>query len=75
VNGWPERTIIASSYTASEALASTMPAGSEQTTRFIQEKLALLACYREGINAHLTAAVAMAEESPGGLLTPNQSLL
>jgi 4-hydroxyphenylacetate 3-monooxygenase len=52
-----------------------MPAGSEQTTRFIQEKLALLACYREGINAHLTAAVAMAEESPGGLLTPNQSLL
>jgi 4-hydroxyphenylacetate 3-monooxygenase len=52
-----------------------MPAGSEQTTRFIQEKLALLACYREGINAHLTAAVAMAEESPGGLLMPNQSLL
>jgi 4-hydroxyphenylacetate 3-monooxygenase len=41
----------------------------------VQEKLALLACYREGINAHLTAAVAMAEESPGGLLMPNQSLL
>jgi hypothetical protein len=29
-----ERTIIAFSYTASEARASTMPAGSEQTTRF-----------------------------------------
>jgi 4-hydroxyphenylacetate 3-monooxygenase len=39
------------------------------------QKLALLACYREGINAHLTAAVAMADESPGGLLMPNQSLL
>jgi len=41
----------------------------------VQEKLALLACYREGINAHLTAAIATAEESPGGLLMPNQSLL
>ncbi|MER7394338.1 4-hydroxyphenylacetate 3-hydroxylase family protein [Streptomyces sp. NPDC000151] len=41
----------------------------------VQEKLATLACYREGINAHLTAAVAMAEPSPGGLLMPNQSLL
>ncbi|GAN95232.1 anthranilate 3-monooxygenase oxygenase component [Komagataeibacter europaeus] len=41
----------------------------------VQEKLATLACYREGINAHLTASIAMAEESPGGLLMPNQSLL
>ncbi|WP_028265006.1 4-hydroxyphenylacetate 3-hydroxylase family protein [Arthrobacter sp. MA-N2] len=41
----------------------------------VQEKLAQLACYREGINAHLTAAVANAETSPGGLLMPNQSLL
>src|SRR5437868_12674563 len=41
----------------------------------VQEKLAQLACYREGINAHLTAAISMAEESPGGLLMPNQSLL
>ena len=41
----------------------------------VQEKLALLACYREGINAHLTAAIAIAEERPGGLLMPNQSLL
>jgi len=30
----------------------------------VQEKLALLACYREGINAHLTAAIAIAEERP-----------
>lgn len=41
----------------------------------VQEKLAELACYRETINAHLTAAIASAEPSPGGLLMPNQSLL
>ena len=41
----------------------------------VQEKLAQLACYREGINAHLTAAIANAEASPAGLLMPNQSLL
>ena len=41
----------------------------------VQEKLAELAVWREGINAHLTAAIAMAETSPGGLLMPNQSLL
>jgi 4-hydroxyphenylacetate 3-monooxygenase len=41
----------------------------------VQEKLATLACYREGINAHLTAAIDQAETSPGGLLMPNQSLL
>jgi 4-hydroxyphenylacetate 3-monooxygenase len=41
----------------------------------VQEKLAQLAVYREGINAHLTAAVALAQPSPAGLLMPNQSLL
>ena len=41
----------------------------------VQEKLARLAVYREGINAHLTAAITLAEESPAGLLMPNQSLL
>jgi len=41
----------------------------------VQEKLAKLAVYREGINAHLTAAIAAAERSPAGLLMPNQSLL
>ncbi|MEX0814639.1 MAG: 4-hydroxyphenylacetate 3-hydroxylase family protein [Dongiaceae bacterium] len=41
----------------------------------VREKLAELACYRETINAHLTAAVALAEPSPAGLLMPNQSLL
>jgi 4-hydroxyphenylacetate 3-monooxygenase len=41
----------------------------------VQEKLAQLAVYREGINAHLTASIALAERSPGGLMMPNQSLL
>ena len=41
----------------------------------VQEKLAQLAVYREGINAHLTASIAMAEKSPAGLMMPNQSLL
>ncbi len=41
----------------------------------VREKLASLACYREGINAHLTAAIATATRSPAGLLMPNQSLL
>jgi 4-hydroxyphenylacetate 3-monooxygenase len=41
----------------------------------VREKLAELVCYREGINAHLTAAVELAELSPGGLLMPNQALL
>src|SRR6476469_6513610 len=41
----------------------------------VREKLAELACYREGINAHLTAAIAAAQPSPAGLLMPNQSLL
>ena len=41
----------------------------------VQEKLAELAVWREGIHAHLTAAIALAEQSPSGLLMPNQSLL
>ena len=41
----------------------------------VQEKLAQLAVYREGINAHLTAALSVPEKSPAGLLMPNQSFL
>ncbi|MGF1609556.1 MAG: 4-hydroxyphenylacetate 3-hydroxylase family protein [Kiloniellales bacterium] len=41
----------------------------------VREKLAQLAIYRETINAHLTASIALAEKSPAGLLMPNQSLL
>jgi 4-hydroxyphenylacetate 3-monooxygenase len=41
----------------------------------VQEKLAELATWREGINAHLTAAVVMGKRSDAGLLMPDQSLL
>ena len=41
----------------------------------VQEKLSQLACYRESIHAHLTAAITLAEASPAGLMMPNQSLL
>ena len=41
----------------------------------VREKLAELVCYREGINAHLTAAIDHAERSPGGLLMPSPSLM
>ena len=41
----------------------------------VQEKLAQLAVYREGINAYLTAAITVGETSPAGLLMPNPSLL
>jgi 4-hydroxyphenylacetate 3-monooxygenase len=41
----------------------------------VREKLAELACYRETINAHLTAAIATAKPSPAGLLMPNPSML
>lgn len=41
----------------------------------VREKLAQLVCYREGIEAHLTAAIDQAQPSPGGLLMPNQALL
>ena len=41
----------------------------------VREKLADLVCYREGINAHLIAAIAEAQRSPGGLMMPHQSLL
>lgn len=41
----------------------------------VQDKLSQLAVYREGINAHLTAAITLGEKSPAGLMMPNQSLL
>jgi 4-hydroxyphenylacetate 3-monooxygenase len=41
----------------------------------VREKIAQLACYRETINAHLVAAIELAEESPGGLLMPHQATM
>ncbi|MFC4004142.1 4-hydroxyphenylacetate 3-hydroxylase family protein [Prauserella oleivorans] len=56
------------------ALANVRQTGLDKNPA-VQEKLAVLACYREGIDAHLTASIAKAEPSPGGLLMPNPSLL
>lgn len=41
----------------------------------VREKLAILAVWRQGIDAHLTAAIAGAARNPAGLLMPNQSFL
>lgn len=41
----------------------------------VQDRLGELACFRESLNAHLTAAITLAERSPSGLMMPNQSLL
>src|SRR6201986_3462888 len=41
----------------------------------VREKIAQIACYREGLNAHLTAAIELAQPSPGGLLMPNQPMM
>jgi 4-hydroxyphenylacetate 3-monooxygenase len=38
----------------------------------VREKIAEVAAYREGINAFLTAAIELAEPSPGGFLMPHQ---
>ncbi|QIL83299.1 4-hydroxyphenylacetate 3-hydroxylase [Diaphorobacter sp. HDW4A] len=56
------------------ALHNTRQTGVDKL-QAVQDKLSKLACYREGINAHLTAAIALAERSPAGLMMPNQSLL
>ncbi len=56
------------------ALFNTRQTGLDKNPA-VREKLATLAVYREGINAHMTAAIANAETSPGGLIMPNPSLL
>ncbi|GAA3676857.1 4-hydroxyphenylacetate 3-monooxygenase, oxygenase component [Arthrobacter ginkgonis] len=69
-----QRTLHLADLMIGSALWNVKQTGLEKQ-QAVQEKLAQLACYREGINAHLTAAIANAEASPGGLLMPNQSLL
>lgn len=56
------------------ALFSTRQTGLHKI-QAVQEKLATLACYRETINAHLTAAVALAQRSPAGLCMPHPSMI
>jgi 4-hydroxyphenylacetate 3-monooxygenase len=69
-----QRNIRLADFLIGAALFNARQTGLEHQ-QAVQEKLALLACYREGINAHLTAAIACATRSPAGLLMPNQSLL
>jgi 4-hydroxyphenylacetate 3-monooxygenase len=69
-----QRTLHLADLMIGSALWNVKQTGLEKQ-QAVQEKLAQLACYRETINAHLTAAISHAEPSPGGLLMPNQSLL
>ena len=41
----------------------------------VREKIAQVAAYREGINAFLTAAIELAQPSPGGLLMPHPATM
>ncbi|MFT5113006.1 MAG: 4-hydroxyphenylacetate 3-monooxygenase [Parasphingorhabdus sp.] len=69
-----QRTLKVADMMIGAALFNVRQTGLEKQPA-VQEKLSQLATYREGINAHLTAAITLAEKSPGGLLMPNQSLL
>src|SRR5260221_11320539 len=69
-----QRTLKFADMLIGAALFNVRQTGLDQQ-QAVQEKLAQLACYREGINAHLTAAIATGERSPAGLMMPNQSLL
>jgi 4-hydroxyphenylacetate 3-monooxygenase len=41
----------------------------------VREKLAQISAWREGIRAHVLASIELAEETPGGLIMPHQSML
>jgi 4-hydroxyphenylacetate 3-monooxygenase len=69
-----QRTLSMADLMIGAALWNARQTGLEKQ-QAVQEKLAELAVWREGINAHLTASIATAEKSPNGLLMPNQSLL
>ncbi len=69
-----QRTLKTADQMIGAALFNARQTGLEKQPA-VQEKLATLATWREGINAHLTAAIALGERSPAGLMMPNQSLL
>jgi len=69
-----QRTLQAADLAIGAALWNARQTGLEKQ-QAVQEKLAELATWREGINAHLTAAVVMGKRSDSGLLMPDQSLL
>jgi 4-hydroxyphenylacetate 3-monooxygenase len=69
-----QRTLKLADMMIGAALFNARQTGLE-TQPAVQEKLSRLAIWRENINAHLTAAITLAEPSPAGLMMPNQSLL
>ena len=69
-----QRTMKQADMMIGAALLNVRQTGLEKQ-QAVREKLAALAVWRETINAHLTAAITLAEPSPGGLLMPNQSLM
>ena len=69
-----QRIIFIADMMIGAALFNVRQTGLDQQ-QAVREKLAELAIYRETINAHLTASIALAQKSPAGLLMPNQSLL
>jgi 4-hydroxyphenylacetate 3-monooxygenase len=71
---YTQRTLSMADLMIGAALWNARQTGLEKQ-QAVQEKLSELAVWREGINAHLTASIALAEKSENGLLMPNQSLL
>jgi len=69
-----QRTLKQADQMIGTALFNARQTGPEKQPA-VQEKLSELAIWREGINAHLTASIALGETSPAGLMMPNQSLL
>src|SRR5258705_4892231 len=69
-----QRTLQTADLMIGAALWNARQTGLE-TQQSVQEKLCELATWREGINAHLTAAIVMGKRSDAGLLMPAQSLL
>ena len=69
-----QRTLKQADQMIGAALFNARQTGLEKQ-QAVQEKLSELAIWREGINAHLTASIALGETSPAGLMMPNQSLL
>ena len=69
-----QRTLKQADQMIGTALFNARQTGPEKQPA-VQEKLSELAIWREGINAHLTASIALGETFPAGLMMPNQSLL
>lgn len=61
-----QRTLKQADMMIGAALLNARQTGLEKQPA-VQEKLSTLAVWREGINANLTAAIALAERSPAGL--------